>query len=190
MRADKIFSLLTCLNLLGCSLGTEVGNGARVPKRDTTAVGGAAGDTQDNKTENTGSSAAPESTIMMSYSKYLRVACASPWAEAKSGTWMSSRGYSLELKIQGSDKILQVEGRTFTIQARNLSATPYSVSISPDELVLNCLPVSTETKGNTQIRKVSLSDQTKLSWTVEAQDVVSISLESMSGELLETWSKQ
>jgi hypothetical protein len=184
--------MLHIFTIFGCSLGTEVGNGVRDRRGTSTQVGNnSSGDgPQASETASMPDSQASEKNTMESYSRYLRVACATPFVEAKLGTWKSSGNTIIEFKEKEFDKVLVMEGQEFRVKPVDSTSNSFQASIIPDTANLTCLSVTPVNRSSTLVRQVIFSDNVRLIWRMEAADVVSISLENPAGVVMETWSKR
>lgn len=179
--------------LCGACRGTEVGNGVQPTPTPTPT------ETPDTADKATAKTSSPESSPTGNNSKisteipiYILVACASPLADPILGKFIEQTS-ALTFRVASGQEderlIFEKDSQTAYKSSPKPTATnPFAISptaISPD---LSCGQVTSQTLSNgTLQRTVLLSDKTQLSWILENQTVVKITIKLESSTQI--WSK-
>ncbi len=186
---SKLSAIFTFLLLNSCSQGTEVGNGVRRPNKDTqTQAGGAASNTESNKT-----SSGPDqggATHSPNFYSYLLVPCASPLGESKAGLFKDTHDHTIDVKRMVDRTLVTVTDQLIYTITPKANAPAYDVAITPAANDLTCVAIqNTPMNGGNLFRSVTYTDGNTLQWQLEAQDVRTVTLINATGSVLETWSK-
>lgn len=175
---------LISVALLVAGCGTVVGNGRTDsrPERSSYEQPDSAKDNA-NPVSAGGNESPPNQpeSATQTLATYFLVPCASPFASAKSGSFLSSSG---SITIQESGDSLVLSGDiTATVRPAATSGSPYAIEVSIGTALNLTCETSVETPINDDSTKVviTFSDDAQIEWTYDASNLLNIKVISADG---------
>lgn len=182
-----------------CHCGTEVGNGVAPSGGGEPEASGTAtatnGTTNDSYMPESAKSSIPTSAGSSApvLSASLIAACASPFAETVTGTFLKNGmpAFTVTQLAGGKKTVSRPDGSLLYVITPTPTASTYAIEALPNSPDVGCSGVSSQTLADGSIqRSVTLSNSSVVRWTVSGGQVTSMKVTTTTPQSEEIWTQQ